>query len=347
MPSDSVSASTLTTVSNLVPAVAVQAQAGKSELSAGSVPQLTYDFRLFQQRPGEEPNVTAQVNNSSFPATPPDPQKEARKRRIADALIAFNPQFQVRQFSYDQIAQFERLSVDAAKSKYRHLELNGPEGGNGIQIVLRDEDASVTVPFWHEGQKAADAFQELCRFLEIICREAGFCAYDSQLRGIVDPSNGKEQLAHYNAIVRHLREKSPVEGRMEGAQWIPVRIAQLVRPQGRGVVLVAVQGTGISCGFAELSISYETARAAPPVLVAHLNGWFVLPEFRARGVGRRLLEAAESWAAFHGLRELACAVKVENKAGVQTLLSFGFVQANSAPHFIKSISVLASGSEAA
>src|SRR2546421_82577 len=80
------------------------------------------------------------------------------------------------------------------KSQWRgvtNLELNGPrEGANGIQITLFDDEASVTVPFWHKGDKAAHTFREIWSYLEIISREAGYLIYDPQIDRISDASAG-------------------------------------------------------------------------------------------------------------------------------------------------------------
>src|SRR5208337_2538171 len=126
-----------------------------------NIQPMSYDFRLFRRRADEAPNVTAARCSSGFPATPPDQQKESLKRRVAEALIAQHPHLRVCQFSYDKIAQFEQISVEEARRRHRHVEINGPEGGNGIQVILRDDEATVTVPLGHIDQKAADAFREL------------------------------------------------------------------------------------------------------------------------------------------------------------------------------------------
>src|SRR5881394_2911913 len=112
---------------------------------------MSYDFRLFKRRAGENELVTAKADSEGLPTTPADPQKEALKRRVADALIAGNPQLAVFQFDYAAVAKSQNISEDQARIKFRHLELNGPaENCNGIQITLFDEEASVTVPFWHK-----------------------------------------------------------------------------------------------------------------------------------------------------------------------------------------------------
>lgn len=160
---------------------------------------MSYDFRLFRRRIGEDPLITAQRDPEEFAATPLDPEKEALKRQIADALIANNPKLQVFQKDYEEIAEFEKISLEEARLKYRHLELNGPEEEcNGIQITLFDDEASVTVPFWHEGEKAEETFREIWSYLEIVCRESGYLIYDPQINRILDPSTGfEDSLACY------------------------------------------------------------------------------------------------------------------------------------------------------
>ncbi len=164
---------------------------------------MSYDFRLFKRRAGEDPHVTAQRDFEEFAATPPDPQKEALKRRVAYALIAHNPKLEVFQFDYDEIARHEKIPVEQARLKYRHLELNGPEeDSSGIQITLFDDDASVTVPFWHKGNKATDTFRKIWSYLEIISRETGYLIYDPQIDRVFEPAIGFEDaLASYSGVV--------------------------------------------------------------------------------------------------------------------------------------------------
>src|SRR6266513_280730 len=58
--------------------------------------------------------------------------------------------------------------------------------------------------------------------------------------------------------------------------------------------LLAEDGAGCPVGFAELSIR-EYAEGCRSDRVAYLEGWFVGPEARGRGVGRTLIAAAENW----------------------------------------------------
>ena len=67
-------------------------------------------------------------------------------------------------------------------------------------------------------------------------------------------------------------------------------------------VLLALNDDGDVVGFAELSIR-PYAEDCVTDRVAYLEGWYVVPEARRRGVGRALVEAAERWAAAQGCTE--------------------------------------------
>ena len=179
-------------------------------------PRMSYDFRLFKPKANEDPLDTARAY-SHFPSTPPEPQKEALKRRVADALFARNPQLHVFQFDYAAVAKSRKISWGEARIRLRHLELNGPEENcNGIEITLFDDEASVTVPFWHEGDKAADAFRQIWGYLEIISREAGYLVYDPQIDRVIDPSAGFEDALACYAAMRQIQKRLPVHAQRGG-----------------------------------------------------------------------------------------------------------------------------------
>jgi aminoglycoside 6'-N-acetyltransferase I len=117
-----------------------------------------------------------------------------------------------------------------------------------------------------------------------------------------------------------------------------LEIQQLTAAEDCGVVLVAVRGNGSLCGFAELAIRHDHVDGASSVPVAYLEGWYVDPDIRGAGIGRRLLQAAEQWAAARGLRELASDAELENHSSIQAHRSCGFVETCRAVHFIKPIS---------
>jgi aminoglycoside 6'-N-acetyltransferase I len=88
-------------------------------------------------------------------------------------------------------------------------------------------------------------------------------------------------------------------------------------------VLVAVDANGSPLGFVELSIrnivdSCDTDR------VAYLEGWYVVPDARRRGVGAALIVAAEQWGVEPGCREFGSDSLVGNRVSRAAHLALGF-----------------------
>lgn len=164
-------------------------------LVPGQIILMSYDIILFKPREDEDPLTTARRDNDlgELPVTPPDPSKEALKQKVASSLMPANASLEPFKFNYEEIAKIERISAERAKLKYRHIELNGPDDSNAIQIQLYDDQAFVTVPYWHDGAKAEAVFKEIWEYLNIIQRETGYVAYDPQRDAILDLSQGYTQ----------------------------------------------------------------------------------------------------------------------------------------------------------
>ena len=95
------------------------------------------------------------------------------------------------------------------------------------------------------------------------------------------------------------------------------------RLQNPLAALVAIDGSGEAVGFAELSIrSY--AEDCVTDHVAYLEGWYVAPHARGRGVGRALVEAAEQWGLARGCTEFASDALLDNEASAAAHRALGF-----------------------
>jgi hypothetical protein len=119
---------------------------------------------------------------------PPVPEKEARKNDLAERLCAANPPLERFAFGFAEVARLYNCTEEEARVKYRHVELNGPEDGNGIQITLFDDTASIAVPYWHQADGAKTVFAEIWRYLAVLAEHGGFSAYDPQLDRLLDLS---------------------------------------------------------------------------------------------------------------------------------------------------------------
>jgi aminoglycoside 6'-N-acetyltransferase I len=90
-------------------------------------------------------------------------------------------------------------------------------------------------------------------------------------------------------------------------------------------VLLAVNEDRDALGFAELSIR-PYAEDCVTDRVAYLEGWYVVPEARRRGVGRALVEAAERWAVTQGCTEFRSDAFLDNDVSAAAHHALGFVE---------------------
>ena len=90
-------------------------------------------------------------------------------------------------------------------------------------------------------------------------------------------------------------------------------------------VLVAVDTSGTTVGFAELSIR-RYAEDCVTDHVAYLEGWYVVPAARRRGVGRALVEAAEDWGRAKGCTEFASDALIDNDVSAAAHRALGFME---------------------
>lgn len=103
---------------------------------------------------------------------------------------------------------------------------------------------------------------------------------------------------------------------------------------GDGIVALAWDGAE-AVGFAEVSVRRDHVEGTSAVPVPYLEGWYVAPSHRGRGVGRALLEFAWNWARRKGFREMASDAELENSDSIRAHLRVGFVEVERAVHFVK------------
>lgn len=102
--------------------------------------------------------------------------------------------------------------------------------------------------------------------------------------------------------------------------------ALLGASSGESVVLVAERPDGGLCGFAEVGVrAFADGCSTSPV--GYLEGIWVDPDARRRGIASRLLDAALDWARARGLSEFASDAAVENAASLAFHAAVGFREA--------------------
>lgn len=99
-------------------------------------------------------------------------------------------------------------------------------------------------------------------------------------------------------------------------------------------VFVAERIEGGLCGFVEASIR-PFAEECSSGAVGYVEGWYVDPDVRRQGVGRKLVEAAEEWAAALGCTEMASDANLTNTVSHEAHTALGFGEADRLVHFRK------------
>ena len=102
----------------------------------------------------------------------------------------------------------------------------------------------------------------------------------------------------------------------EGQRWI-------VDDPQRNAVFVAKLPDGELVGFVEAALRdwAEGCRTRP---VGFIEGWYVMPEHRRRGVGRRLVAAAEQWARSRGCTEMGSDAEISNTLSHRAHAALGY-----------------------
>ena len=123
-------------------------------------------------------------------------------------------------------------------------------------------------------------------------------------------------------IVRPAREGDfAAWAAMRGRLWPGCEPVELEREPPQLGLIAEVEGRPI--GFAEASVR-NYAEGAPPGPAAWLEGIWVEPDWRRRGVASALLAAVEHWAQGQGLSHLGSDALLDNDASHRWHAAVGF-----------------------
>jgi aminoglycoside 6'-N-acetyltransferase I len=99
-------------------------------------------------------------------------------------------------------------------------------------------------------------------------------------------------------------------------------------------VLVHDDDAGNAIGFIELRMR-NYAEGSNATAVPFIEGWYVEPAHRGRGVGAALVAGAEHWAKQLGFAELASDTDLENTASIAAHRALGFEETDRVVCFLK------------
>jgi aminoglycoside 6'-N-acetyltransferase I len=122
---------------------------------------------------------------------------------------------------------------------------------------------------------------------------------------------------------------SPIHQQLRALLW-PAITEEENRIESPAIIAAADQAVflaetprGDVVGFAEVALR-QLAEGCDTHPVGYLEGWYVRPEARHRGVGRRLMEASEEWARQQGCTEMASDTELENVASTEAHQRLGY-----------------------
>ena len=101
------------------------------------------------------------------------------------------------------------------------------------------------------------------------------------------------------------------------------------------IELVAEEGSGRLVGFAEVGLRSHADGCDVAHAVGYLEGWYVVESHRERGIGRKLLQAAEDWARKQGCQEMASDALVSNELSQRVHFALGFAVVDRCVHYRK------------
>lgn len=96
---------------------------------------------------------------------------------------------------------------------------------------------------------------------------------------------------------------------------------------------MALNEQGVAFGFIEVSVRHDYVNGTRSSPVGFLEGIYVQPVARRKGVAHALVQAAMQWAKAHGCSEFASDTSIENQSSQAVHRSLGFVETERVVYF--------------
>ncbi len=123
------------------------------------------------------------------------------------------------------------------------------------------------------------------------------------------------------------------EHRSEAEELIRTRMSGTLP----GTFFVAAGADGKLTGFIQVGLRSHADGCDSAMPVGFIEGWYVGESFRGAGIGRELMEAAESWARGQRCREIASDALLSNEPSLRAHCAAGFEIVDRCVHFRKAL----------
>jgi aminoglycoside 6'-N-acetyltransferase I len=114
-------------------------------------------------------------------------------------------------------------------------------------------------------------------------------------------------------------------------------MAAMAREPQRHVVLVARAADGSAVGLVEATLRHDYVNGTTTSPVAFVEGLYVVPMARRRGIARRLVDGVIDWARSRGSREVASDALIDNVASHRMHVALGFCETERVVFFRRAI----------
>ncbi|EBR2768249.1 GNAT family N-acetyltransferase [Salmonella enterica] len=100
---------------------------------------------------------------------------------------------------------------------------------------------------------------------------------------------------------------------------------------------LAITNESRAMAFADAAVRHDYVNGCESSPVVYLEGIFVLPEQRGRGVAKRLVTAVQDWGVTKGCTEMASDASIDNPISCQMHQALGFEETDRVIFFRKRI----------
>jgi hypothetical protein len=143
---------------------------------------MSYDLHLFRPPPGVDLRAAGKHSFQHEGDGPATPESEARKQRLAAALVAHDPRLHV-------LPPDDGWPRDSPIPP--PLELHATDG-SGIHVVLFDRTAAVELPY----ARGETVWEQARGYLRVLEEAGGFRTWDPQTGDIVDTGAAPPSAPH-------------------------------------------------------------------------------------------------------------------------------------------------------
>lgn len=101
------------------------------------------------------------------------------------------------------------------------------------------------------------------------------------------------------------------------------------------IIFVAEANDRLLAGFLEVDLRSHADGCNPSRPVGYVEGWYIADDYRRKGIGGKLLAAAEDWARSHGCLEMASDTWIDNETSQRAHEALGYEVVDRCVHYRK------------